>query len=372
MHLPFSKRNTLFVALSLAMLSGCSSSGNVAEATKDYRDTQADVVKPLDMPPNLINPGHARGHLATALEKIQQKPKTEQKQTIPTFAADGLSIRSNLSERWLEIDSQNSDEVWQGLKRFFTNAGFAIAEERKEIGILKTDFEPRQELVPADAMGPITRMLNSWRPELAEGIYDRYTVRVETDEAAGKTRIYFSHTELYSPEVNERKGMEDRWRIKPYNPIMESQALYELMVFLGSSSEKALAQLQVSEAMLELVEGEEFERLALRAGMESSWNYLQAMIYRANWDVTEVNTALHKVTIVVPETVRKEESFFEKLAFWQDERMDALPEQVSLRLIAVKENNEQTYLEVASLEGEEPLNAQQRRYLFENLGLLVK
>jgi len=365
-------RKLIIISLSASTLglSGCSLLGG---ADNNYRDSEADIVKKLEMPPNLFNPGKSKDSLAIALAQVEQDELAEKDSYdhIPNFKADGLAIQSNLSERWLEMESVNSEQVWMDVKRFLQTSGFAISEERKDIGVLKTEYKKRSELVPLDDVGPITKLLNSWRPELAEGVYDKYIARIETDMSASVTRVYISHNMLYSPEANENRGLDERWRIKPYSPVMEAQALYQAMVFFGSSSEKALAQLKVSENMVELVDGEEFDNLILRANIDKSWSYLQAMVYRANWNMNKVRTAQHEMWIQVPDTVKKETSFLGSLAFWRESDKRDLPDVVKLQLTPSTDNSEQTILTVKAIEDSTPLKAPQRRYIFESLGLLA-
>ncbi|NPA71636.1 MAG: outer membrane protein assembly factor BamC [Gammaproteobacteria bacterium] len=359
----------------LAMsLTGCSTITGMFGSDGSYRDSEGKIVKSLEMPPNLFNPGKAKSHLSLALAQAEQDVLAEKDayDHIPNFKADGLAIQADLSERWLEIDSTNSEEVWSGLKRFMTSAGFTIAEERKDIGILKTEYLKRTELVPLDDVGPITRLLNSWRLELAEGVYDKYIARVETDVKAQKTRIYFSHSMLFSPEANEERGLSERWRIKPYSPVMEAQALYQAMVFFGSSSEKALAQLKITENMVETLDGEEFNALVLRASVDKSWSYLQAMVYRAGWQMDKVIVAQHQMWVKVPESAKKDESLFSGLAFWRDADKRDLPELVRLQLAPSESDPAVTLLTLGVAETEVNLNAKQRRYVFESLGLLAE
>ncbi len=363
--------STSLIAVSL---SGCSTTTGMFGSDSSYRDSEGKVVQNLEMPPNLFNPGKSKSNLSLALAQAEQDALAQQDSYdhIPNFKADGLSIQSNLSERWLEIDSVNSEQVWSGLKRFLESAGFKVGEERKDIGVMKTDYQQRSELVPLDDVGPLTKMLNSWRPELAEGVYDKLIIRVETDLNANKTRVYFSHHMLYSPDANEARDLGDRWRIKPYSPVMEAQALYQAMVFFGSTSEKALAQLKITEKMVEIVDGEEFQALSLRADIEKSWSYVQAMVYRANWQMDKVRIAEHQMWIQVPESAKKEDSFLSNLAFWKDAGKADLPEIVELQLTTSETDSTQTILTVKSAEDNKPLNAQQRRYIFESLGLLAE
>lgn len=374
MHL---SKQVVFISVSLSLLglSGCSMfQGAENTYQNDYRDSESEIVQTLEMPPNLFNPGKAKNKLAIATSEQVQDQLAEQDDAsyIPTFKVDGLSIKSNLSERWLEIDSVDSEQVWFNVKQFLQRFGFTIAEERKDIGVLKTEYLKRTELVPMDDIGLITKALNSWRPELADGIYDKFVARVETDEKSSVTRVYLSHHMLYSPEVNEAIGATERWKIKPYRPEMEAQALYQAMVFLGASSQKALAQLKVTEQMVELVEGEELSHLVLRANLDKSWSYLQAMIYRADWQVINTNVAQHELLIEIPDSIKQEKSFLSRLAFWKSSDQQDLPSVVQLKLSSSDDGLDKTNLTVQAIEGDSPLKGSQRRYIFESLGLLAQ
>ncbi|VAW46547.1 Outer membrane beta-barrel assembly protein BamC [hydrothermal vent metagenome] len=372
MHL---SKKIIFISASFGMLSltGCSI---FDRSENNYRDSETEVVKALEMPPNLFNPSKSKNDLSMAIAQLEQDQDSladqDSEKHIPTFKSDGLSIKSNLSERWLEIESDNSEQVWQNVKRFLHSFGFTIAEERKDIGFLKTEYLKRSELVPMNDVGLVTKLLNSWRPELADGVFDKFVVRIETDVNAGMTRVYFSHHLLYSPDVNEALDQGDRWKIKPYRPEMEAEALYQSMVFFGSSSEKALAQLKVTETKIELVDGEEFGHLVLRASLEKSWSYLQATVYRADWSIKEVRADRYTLWVNVPENIQQQDSFLSSLAFWRSSDKQNLPSTVTLSLRMDEEQSEKTILTVEAPEGETPLSSEQRRYIFENLGLLAQ
>ena len=365
---------TLVLTSSLAALglSGCSTISNMFGTEGSYREDEAKLVKQLEMPPNLFNPAKPQTEMSLALLKAEQDALAQKDQYdhIPNFKAEGLRINSNLSERWIEIKSQNSEQVWSSLKRFFIAQGFAIETERKDIGVMKTDFLARTESAIMEDVGPITRLLNSWRPTLADGIYDRFTARVETDPAQGIVKVYMNHSEMWSPDANEAREIDRQWRLRPYSPVIEAQGLYQALVFFGSSSEKALAQLKITEQKVEVVEGEELEGLAMRTSMDQAWSYLQAMIYRAAWSIDNVKASHNELWVRVPESVRKDDSFLSSLAFWRDSGKKALPEVVKLMLTASESDSEKVLLTVKASEGNTPLNEDQRRYVFESLGLL--
>lgn len=372
----FAKKTVLASTLAMTFgtlgLSGCSTINSMFGSDDSYRDSETKTVKNLEMPPNLFNPGKADSQLAPALQEAQSAmAKQQEADTIPTFQANGLAIKANLSERWLEMTTIDSDEVWRGVQRYFTNAGFKIVEARKDIGIIKTDYIAREELAPtAKEDGPLTRLFNSWRPEIAKGAYDKFIARVATDKASGVTRVYINHNEMMAPG-DRNEGIDDgNWSLRPYSPVLEAQALYQAMLFFGSSSEQALVQLESTQNMVETLEGDEFKGLRFKAGMDESWSYLQAMVYRAGWDVHKSSKGNGILQVDVPNTVRQEEGLLSSLAFWRDRSEMDLPSRVELQLTS--EDNGFTTLGASSLEGNEPLTAAQRKYLFESLGLLAK
>lgn len=370
----YAKTFVLSTALATLSLSGCSTISNMFGSDSNYRDSEGKLVKSLEMPPNLFNPAKPKTEMSLALQKAEQDALAEQDRYdyIPNFKAKGLAVNSNLSERWLEIESNNSEQVWASIKRFFVSTGFDVTEERKDIGVMKTNYIARTELVPLDDVGPITKLLNSWRPELADGVYDKYTARVETDAEKGIVKVFINHSMLYSPDANEAREIDRQWRIKPYSPIMEAEALYQAMVFFGSSSEKALAQLKITEQKVEVVEGEELEGLAFRTSMEKGWSYLQAMIYRAAWSIDKVKASHNELWVQVPKNVKEDDSIMANLAFWRDSGKKALPDLVKLKLTQSEGDKEKIILTVSASEDVPPLNEGQRRYVFESLGLLAQ
>lgn len=359
--------STLIVSVGL---SGCSTVKGLFGSDDDYRQNQEKMVQNLEMPPNLFNPAKTQNATSLALLDAERKAlaakRSSESGKIPTFQADGLRILSNLSERWLEIDSNDSQMIWGQLNQFFNSLGYKIDQERKDIGIMKTAFLERSEVTPTYDQGPITRLLNSWRDQYAVGIYDRFTARVEQADATVK--IYFAHHMMYSEEANKTVGGGDNWSLKPSNPVMEAEALYQAMVFFGSTPEKALAQLAATEKKVEVVDGEEFAGLNVQAGFDETWDYLQSAVYRAGWDIAKVNQSKGSVIVKVPETARNEESFLSRLAFWKDKDKTAIPENLVMNVKS--EEAGKSFIEVKAPEGESSLNAEQRRYIFESLGLL--
>ncbi|MBF6058289.1 MULTISPECIES: outer membrane protein assembly factor BamC [Thiomicrorhabdus] len=373
-----SKALLISSSLILVNLSGCSTiSGLFGGGDENYRDTQGQIVENLEMPPNLFSPAKEQSKMSMALAKAERNAEIMQAQAnkIPSYAAQGISIGSNLSERWLQIDSMEADKAWDALLHFFESQGFDIAEQRKDIGVIKTTYKKRAEIVPKSEFGPITRMLNAWRPEVADGALDKFIARMEAEN--GQVRIYINHHMMFTNAAKQVTGSEDEastdtYRVLPYSPVMEAEELYQAMVFFGSSKEQAMSQIESTENMVEIEGGHEFDGLILLAGMEQSWNYLQSTVYRADWTIEKLDTNKKTLWVNVPETLRESEGLLSKLAFWKSSSKKALPKQLLLRLNDYKDDAQKTLLEVDVPEGVTPLTVEQRRYVFESLGLLGK
>jgi uncharacterized lipoprotein len=365
--------------LALAIgLTGCSSTEKNASSVLDYdadtsyRDTDDKLAERLEMPPDLLMAGRQQRDLTDVLAETEGA--NQGKSTVPTYQAKNLSIERNLSQRWLAIKDMDSQQVFAGVEAFLQTLGMPVKEARKDIGVIKTEFVPRQEVVPLDDQGPLTRLLNSWRPEIAEGAYDRMVAQVEYDPEAELTRVYFRHFEVHDPSLATDDGgvVSSGWKIQPYNPQFEAEALYQAMVFFGANQAQALTQIEASETQVEIVGGEEFDGLAFQAGPDETWNHLKAMLYRAGWFSEEISDALRMVTVQVPDKAREDRGFLDSLAFWQSSNEKIIPKQVRFRVIADEDDSGLTQVSVEALEDQTPLNADNREYIFKSLGLVTE
>lgn len=374
----------LTASLLTALLAGCSNTPTSDQNAKsvidydantDYRDTEKSLSVTLETPPNLLMPSGDKDAFNDALSASEKSVAEQVYEYIPTYRADHLQVKSNLSERWLEIDGMSSEKVWEGLQAFFVSLGMPVKEARKDIGVIRTQFTPRKELVPLDAQGPLTRMLNSWRPELAEGLYDRLIARVESDRVENVTRVYFHH--FMVADVTQAEGDADAvavssgWKIKPYNPVMEAEALYQAMVFFGASQAEAIKELEMTEHRMELAEGTAFDGVKVKASVDETWGYLKAMLYRAGWHIERLDNAAKALWVQVPEEARKEQSLGSKLAFWRSEDTSKyLPKVVKFSVESLeKESVETTWLRVQSGGQGQPLDAEKKQYIFQSLGI---
>lgn len=351
-------------ALSVLSLSGCSSlsksfgSGDAITNQDNYRVTQDALVSPLELPPGFQNPN--RNMDLTNRQLMGQLNDKIMRKDIPTYQVDGLSIRSNLSERWLHVDKVNGDELWERLQRFLIAQGFTIEESRKDVGLIRTAYVARKEVVPKSEMGFLTRILNSWREETAKGAMDKLTLRVETD-AQGGANVYLRHSMILA----DFDGDINNWRSRPYHPVFEAEMLYQSMVFLGASMNNAVSQVAATEKRLEFSLDGEFAGLSLKAGMEESWQFILSLADRSGFSVLSTDKANGLMTLKLKAEANKEEKgFFSRLFSSEADEIN----QVTLKFKA-NTSLKTTDVTVESVDNR-VLTAKERKSIFQRMGAI--
>lgn len=366
---------SLSLALSALLLFGCASTSSVSTNAKDaisgeeddYRASEKTLVRSLETPPDLFSPETRQDGFSKILAQTENQAEAR---FIPTYRAKGVQVKQNLLERWLEVQTRDSQTVWRAMEAYFATIGMPIQEARKDIGLMKTEFTPRNEIVPLDSLPGLTRVLNSWRPEIADGVLDRFIVQIESVAEESVVRVYFRHHQLWNGSENAGLG---GWKIRPFDVRMESEALYESMIFFGATELAAQQAVQASEYLITTTsdEEQEFAGVRLRATLESSWQYLAGMVYRADWSIEEMNQADHRFIIQLPDQAA-DEGLWSNLAFWQNKAVvSKWPKKLILKLKADEQDGELSTLVMPSvLEGDVPLNAETKQSIFQSLGLL--
>ena len=343
-------------------LSGCSTVSNWFHGDDNYRDNEAKLAKEIELPPNFVV---RQSRDAALMEQALSLTDYGVVKDIPAYRVEGLSVQSNLVERWLEIDGKTPAEVWQNMRDFLKLQGFEIEEDRIDIGVIKTGYVARRDLAPvAQEVGVLTRLLNSWRPVLETGIYDRFTLQVESDATREKVvKVYLRHHMMLA----DSSGDITEWSVRPYDPMIETLTLYQAMVFFGATQDDAVEQIRAATYYQEIISGEELAGLILGASLSQSWDYLQSMIYRANWTVKKQNSALNEMVVQVPKLKDSSKGFFARL-FSSNEQ----PQEVRLKLTRYEDSADKTLLSLSVEDGQTPLTADRRRDVYQALGLLAK
>lgn len=339
----------------VASLSGCSTVSNlVGKIGGDYRSDQDKLATKLEMPPNIMEFRTLDQELLTM--NVADLSKVDK---VPSYQAEGIKVNSNLSERWLELSDLDSKSTWTLMRNFVESQGFQIQDERLDIGLLETNYVAREDIAPTELEESfLTRLLNKWRPEVAGGVYDKFTIRVEADEAQPDlvTRVYFRHHMMVAKMDDETT----QWQVRPYDPMLETIALYKAMVFLGASQELAVAEIESATLYEGGKKGDEFSSIVLAAGKEEAWQYVQSLIYRADWAVKTQNTTLYQIWLQ-PKQV-KAKSGLAKIFSKKNDRV------VLLSLVDAADGKTEVTLK-AHID-DRPLKPAEKQKIFNELGLL--
>ncbi len=365
------------LTLSAFTLSGCSSFSKALNlddslwGSGNYREQERELAESLEVPPTLVKP-QQRDSLAlldnqgvTRLgEQITANEVAQIKQdVIPAYKAKGVEVKTTLCERWLALEDVSADTAWEGVQKFLKTLGFPIKEANRATGVIKTEYVQRKEVVPLVDVSPLRKLFNKWRPEVADGALDRFTVHVTVDPKTQEAQIRFHHHQVF--EVDD--GDTEAYHVKPYDPVKELEVLYQAAVFFGAHQEAALKQVEVSAHTVEVVDGQEVDGLVLHAPLSQAWAYLQSMVWRADWQVVSVSPERHQMVVKLNDQ-QKDKGFWSAIAFWRSG--DGLPDQVVLTLQPLKEKPQQTLLRVEAPDGATPLDQAKRLKVFEKLGLL--
>ena len=372
-------RLSLGLLIATGFLSGCSTTSNTNDNVRaalagdedDYRSTEESLSQSLEVPPDLISPASKESDLTKILQ-----PSTQQSADIPTRKFNDVQVKTNLSERWIEIPVHSAEEVnkvWKDIQSFVISLGFEVDQADRVLGVVRTKYKARTELAPIDVQGPLTRLLNSWRPELAEGVYDRLTARVESNIEQGKMRLYFYDHVLY----RNTDGDTDQWQVRPYSPEIEAEALYQALVFLGVNRNEAFKQIQVTQNLVLPEMAEEGDQkildgVLLKAPQDVAWTYTKAMIYRAGWTLLKTDDAKHTLVVKPPKNLTESKDGLLGRLF-KESKQPLLPEQLLFTLQTVEGKPSQQWLTVSETEDTEArLTPQQQAFIFKALGLLSK
>jgi outer membrane protein assembly factor BamC len=234
---PANARLHVLALVTLTVMSGCGTT--VFEADRiDYKS--AGKAPPLDIPPDLtkistegryVTPGGG----AVSASGYQQQST----QAIPTAASSLADARIERlgNQRWLVV-SRPPEQLWEPIKSFWTDSGFLLLQEERNLGLMETDWAENRAKLPQDiirnSIGKVLDALYSTSER------DKFRTRLERT-ANGGTEIYISHRGMQEIATGSKSNEQIVWTPRPSDPELETEFLKRLMVRLGASSEQAKA-----------------------------------------------------------------------------------------------------------------------------------
>ena len=202
--------NMLPIARGLAMgvaaiaLAGCSSFGNDKVDYKTAKQGNA-----LEVPPDLTQISNDTAFQSSGTVKASQFNARVGESNVPTAANSVGDVRIERAgtERWLVV-KRDAGALWDPLEAFWQDSGFLLNVNRKDIGVMETDWAENLAKLPLDfireSLGKLLDTLYS------TGELDKFRTRIERN-AAGETEIYVTHRgmiEVYTGGANQ----DTRWQ----------------------------------------------------------------------------------------------------------------------------------------------------------------
>jgi outer membrane protein assembly factor BamC len=225
------------------------------------------------------------------------------------------------TERWLVLSGE-PEALWEPIREFWQDAGFLIAREVRQAGIMETDWAENRAKIP---QGPVRNVLG----KVLDDVYsyperDRFRTRIDRGEEEGTSEIHISHRGMYEVLTSEGRGRDNTmWQARPSDPELEAEMLFRLMARLGATDQEVQAaqKAPAPAPRAELTKtGENVEGLHLPDSFDRAWRRVGLALDRVGFTVEDRDRSkgLYYVRYVDADAETKKKSALSRLAFWRD------------------------------------------------------
>lgn len=311
----FSPRTKLSKMACIVMLigaSGCSSFSSSESITGvgpvGYK---SDGAKPkgrgLEVPPDLTQlqqdnryslPAQ-QGSASASQYMQQQQAQRPQQPVVPAASSSsagqpqanqGMRIVREGSQRWLAVE-QSPETLWPEIKRFWQEAGFTLATDMPQTGIMETDWaENRAKIADDFIRRTLGRVIDSL---YSTGERDKFRTRIERNTNGG-SEIFITHRGAEEVLVGSDKD-QTRWTSRPSDSELEAEFLARLMVFLGADKEEVKQAVVASNAppqeRARVVKSGDDAYVELNESFDRAWRRVGLALDRTGFTVEDRNRA---------------------------------------------------------------------------------
>lgn len=359
----------LCVATLICFLSGCSA---LEESKIDYK--RATQARTLEVPPDLtqlrrdsryqVSASNSASGMAAASGSMGRSANDA---GTATNQAGTARIERSGSQRFL-IVQRNADSVWEPLREFWKDNGFALSLDQPELGIMETDWAENRAKLPQDFIRrSLGKVFDSF---YSTGERDRFRTRVE--RTANGLEITITHrglAEIYTTNAKDATT----WTPRAADPELEIEFLRRLMLRLGGQDQTAgsstnKAAISVSAAApsaslpsdVKVIKLNNLPAIEIRDGFDRAWRRVGVAIDRTGFTVEDRDRAqgMFFVRYAPPGTSGKEPGFFAKL-FTSDK---AIPTLAKYR-IAVTSKGDISTVQVQGADGMPETSANAERII---------
>ncbi|HSB98404.1 MAG TPA: outer membrane protein assembly factor BamC [Burkholderiaceae bacterium] len=335
---------------------GCSSVESFLAGDKiDYK-SQANKTAPLEVPPDLTQLSRdsryqPQGGVVSAsgiqANAVVAAATAASAPTVAPSAVGEMRIERDGNQRWL-VTPVAPEQLWPQLRLFWTEAGFALAVDDAQAGVMETDWAENRAKIPIDGL---RRLFGGvLEPLYSTGERDRYRTRVE--RTATGSEVYIAHRGIEEYMSGMTRDVPV-WRNRPNDPQLEAEMLVRLMAKLGAKPESATTQATATKAApparARVLAGEAGATLEFDEPYDRAWRRVGLALDRSGFTVEDRDRSggVYFVRYVDPKYAGREEpNFFAKL-FTADSSAGT-PQRYR---IAVKRAGEKTQVAVQSSQG---------------------
>lgn len=273
--------------------SGCQTVSGILEGPRgDYRNTAR--LPPLEVPPDLTRPaadnrfnvpdvgGTGSATFSEFDRQRKVKPKPGDTGLLPVVESTRIERAGN--QRWLVVP-EVPEKVWPLVRDFWIEAGFLIALETPEAGVMETDWsEYRPQVKEGGIRGLFDRILTSTR---STGMRDRFRTRLERTQD-GMTEIYISHRGLEEVQsgINSDRFV---WQPRPNDTELEAEMLRRIMARFGAPDAVARTErVQPPPARAQITKGSDgTPNLAVADDFDRAWRRVGLALDRVGFTVED-------------------------------------------------------------------------------------
>ncbi len=317
----------LFLVFSLG---GCLSLGN-KEGQKHNETGGRDVeyysnkiLTSLEIPPDLTKPsvknslklGKYVSNFQEDLVNFSKKDSSVKKVSNILRTPTNIEVIKSSSLRWLVVDKE-PDVVWKLAKSFFQFHGFVIKKASKKTGIMETNFLENHPEISNQSLGFIRSMFRKvTKMKYTLPVADKYRLRIEPIDD-NKSAVYLSLSSMQ--EVLTNKGGDDEntiWQAQSKDPILETEMLYRLMIFLGSdhvlAKEKILAAREQQRLTVVVAKGVGgYAKLVFPLTQYETWSNISWALDQIGADIEDKD--IREGSFYINFAKEKDESIFSRL-----------------------------------------------------------
>lgn len=256
----------------------------------DRRYLNAELNKPLEMPPDLMRP-ETQSSFDLPKASSGSDSSAPGKAAVPA-KAELVKLRGSYNFYWLETELP-ADAAYQLVKNFWASEGYGLVVDEPVIGIMQTEWIFREEGGEKETDSWWKNLFSSADLAAAQ---DQFKTRIESDESAKSSRIYLTHrgTE-YAPTIELNKSADeaasnDEWHFRRTDSALEIEMLSRLMIYLGLPQDAVAAQLAKARlfkprASLQFDSEEKSPYLLISDPYQIAWNRVRHALEIMNFDI---------------------------------------------------------------------------------------